>query len=353
MKIRRQYIIVIVALFSTLSLSANTPSDNDQSTPLFIPNLPPWEGSETPPEPISIIKKPPVYLDIDSEGSVYTINAVQDKSGTYEISYKRITEKKLDEIRSENNVDIILQNMEEISLPGESSTTESGSGCPLPNSWSIVAGSDGMPAGFVKVANTNRPPEATTQWIVFDFFTRYYRGRGAHMPIALFHEETMHGWGTFIGDNHGSYRWWDGTYAGCGPDSRFNSQIEGWIQYGTPPQPPSYTWQNTVFEDSCGGEMYDGPVMIVPGFLHVPRYRMEMHSSTGHWVAYRIWEYIKALGDWEVLTEWTARDVDAGNWPFPTRVFNNNAEGIYIFSTPAGNPDPFQIHAYNTQCGWF
>jgi hypothetical protein len=253
----------------------------------------------------------------------------------------------LDEIRSQQ--DVVLKNMENIGLPGESSSegssTASTSSCPLPSNFSIVANEDGEAVGFAKVADTNRPPEATTQWIVFDFFTRGYRLAGSHMPIALFHEDTMHGWGSFIGDNHASP-------AGCGASSRFNSQIEGWIQYGTPPQPPSSTWQSYTFSSSCGNVMYDGPVMIVPGYLHVPRYRMEMHSSTGHWVAYRIWEWKLSLYDWEVLTEWTALDVDTGNWAFPPPIFNNAAEGIFIIATD-GNPIPWQIHIYSTQCGWF
>lgn len=166
------------------------------------------------------------------------------------------------------------------------------------------------------------------------------------MPVALFHEDTLHGWGAFIGDNSG-----DLVY-GCGNPAKFNSQIEGWVQYGSPPQPISPTWQNTVFPSSYGNEMYDGPVMVVPGFLHLPRYRMEMQASTGHWVSYRILEYKLSPNRWKTLTDWTTLDVDTGIWDDPPHTFNNSAEGIFIFSTD-GNPLPWEIRISNTQCGWF
>ena len=112
--------------------------------------------------------------------------------------------------------------MAETSLPGETSgeMIAAASTSWLPTRFSITGSSNGaIPIGFAKVVNTSRPVGATTQWIVFDFWTRRYRGRGSHMPIHLFHDEILHGWGSFIGDNHGSYRW-DSSYAGCGASSR-------------------------------------------------------------------------------------------------------------------------------------
>lgn len=338
------FYILVALLFST-TLQADQRANGVEPTSKFKSNLPPDETFEAPPQQIG--ENPPVYLDVDSEGNVYQLVAIREKAGTYNLSHKLVGQEALVELGSKET--IILQNMENIELTGGFSeagqSAASGGSCPLPSSFSILGDSNGGTWGFAKVASTNRPPAATTQWIVFDFYTRRYRIADAHMPVALFHEETMHGWGALIGNNSGSA-------FGCGGSSPYNSQIEAWIQYGSHPQPLSATWQNTVLPSSCGNEMYDNPVMIVPGYWHVPRYRMEMQTSIGHWVSYRILEYKLSPLGWETLTDWTTFDVDTGYWPFPPPIFNNSAEGIFILSTP-GKPIPWEIRISNTQCGWF
>jgi len=336
------FLSAIILLTSPL-LAADQLLDESKPPPEFFK---PPAGIDIMALPEPILENPPVYLDVDSNGNVYRLNAVKNKSGTYTFSHVLMNESNVDDIRSQR--DVVLQNMEDLVLPGQQQSAASSSACPVPGNYSIVGDSNGNAVGFMKVANTNRPPNVTTQWMVFDFYTENYRDRGSHMPIALFHEDTMHGWGTFIGDNHLSA-------AGCGASARFNSQIEAWIQYGTPPQPPSATWQASVFNGptSCGNEMYDGPGLALPGGIRYPRYRMEMHSSTGHWAAYRIWEFQVSSWSWVVLTSWKSLDVDTGYWPFPPPVFNNAAEGIFIFATNAATSGTWKISITSTQCGWF
>jgi hypothetical protein len=197
------------------------------------------------------------------------------------------------------------------------------------------------------VYTTSRPVGATTQWLVFDFYTVNYRNAGSHMFMPLFWDDVLHGWGAFIGDNHESP-------AGCGSSSRFNSQIEGWIQTDPTPPWPSADWQSSVFNGptSCGAEMYDGtiPLGYPPG--SIPKYRFEMQASTGHWVAYRILYRIPGSPTWHTLTDWKAIDVDTGSWAVPPPLnWLTGTEGIYMNAlTGSGS---WSINLSEVDCGWF
>ena len=362
MKLNRLIGFSIAVLFNSSLFAANQFSDGIELPPGFLANLPPGETVESVPG--QILEDPPIYLDVDDKGRAYGQYLERDKAGNLSSKTERVYPKRLRELRDQGR-NVVLQNMSEISLPGEFSgdlaAAASTSFCPLPSSFSILGSSDNMPTGFAKVANTNRPAGVTTQWIVFDFWTSNYRNRGSHMPIHLFHDEIVHGWGSFIGDNHESPK-------KCNSTAFFNSQIQGWVQL--PPQPPPGVlrndWQSVTYNgsSSCGNEMFDGVVMIIPELnVFVPKYRLEMQASTGHWVAYRIFEYKHPPGtvlvlpeNWEVLTDWRVLDVDAdlSAWSEGSPPWLSGTEGILIQATKTSSGSPnWSINISNTQCGWF
>lgn len=343
-------------LFIPSLLQANQDFDDLLKAGIFLDNLPPWEIYEAPPRIIN--QDPPVFLDVDSDGNVYTQKITLTKSGTYDIAKRLVTISELNEINLTRT--IIYREMESsnsLSSVSEQSPMALGStSCPLDPSFSIVA-SGNYPVqatGGITAPNTSRPVGATTQWLVFDFYTTNYRGRGSHMPLALFHENVLHGWGAFIGDNHASIRW-DGSYAGCGSSSRFNSQIEGWIQTVEPdPSEPDDLWQSYTFNgsNSCGNEMYDGKIYVSPSFI--PRYRFEMQTSTGHWVSYRILQRFTGSATWQTLTDWKTLDVDTGNWQFMPLQWLTGTEGILMGATPSrAGTGSWSINMFNVDCGWF
>jgi len=257
---------------------------------------------------------------------------------------------------------VILKN-----LPGKNSQQKfrdnksSTSVCPLPGSFSLVKDintpANQQSLGSQKFLNTNRPPNTGTQWLVFDFFTFNFRG-STHMVNMLFFKEplvnqTLHGWGNILGDNHNG-----GTprgSAGCGSNSRFNSEVEAWYQIIPSNTGNTAYWQSAVFSQTCGAEMFDGPVTInagtpsEPDYQHFPRYRLELHANTSHWVAYRIWRFTGS--NWIIHTPWKGIDVDSANWIGGTVNFDNNAEGILIAAINAGSNWSFIVN--NVQCGWF
>lgn len=174
---------VTAFIFSSSVLTSNLWAADSSSQRNLLPNLPPWEIVEPPPS--EIIYDPPIYLDVDSKGNVYRLNLVKSDSDGYKYSYEVMTAFELDEISSQR--EIILENMEHRSLPGDSLNAivqqSSTSTCPLPSNFAIAGNSNGEPVGNVSVLNTYRPVDATTQWIVFDFWTQTFRDRGAHVPI--------------------------------------------------------------------------------------------------------------------------------------------------------------------------
>src|SRR5690554_665125 len=153
-------LLIILLLFNPTFLSANQNSNDSKLSYEAISNSPIWDRLKAPPEPI--VETPPIYLDIDSKKNVYRVDVEQDKAGNYNFSDVLVSQQTLKEIRSHQPV--ILQNMANIDLPGERGTSALSSSCPLPTSFQIAALGDGIALGSAKVANTNRPAEATTQW---------------------------------------------------------------------------------------------------------------------------------------------------------------------------------------------
>lgn len=93
----------------------------------------------------------------------------------------------------------------------------------------------------------------------------------------------------------------------------------------------------------------------------MPRYRMVIHASSGHWVAYQIQEWSSGTG-WSIVTAWTDLDTDlaevvgpvTNDWPFPPPPYNNAAEGITVIATDSLNNKPaWSVNFSNFQCGWF
>lgn len=348
MKLQSKTNLLTFLLFIPQLLLADQNLADLQKAGVFLDNLPPWELYEAPPRVIT--QDPPVFLDTDSEGNVSTLNITKTKSGTYEVTNRILSASELVNLGMDQT--IVFRENDSSNLPSSSlEQTQMALGstsCPLPASLTIAGTATNVEAtGGITVSNTSRPVGATTQWLVFDFWTNQYRGRGSHMPMALFHAPILHGWGAFIGDNHGASN-------GCGSSSRFNSQIEGWIQTVEPPTPQiTEDWQSYTFANSCGNEMVDGTVVLLEGG-NVPRYRFEMQTSTGHWVSYRILQRFNGSATWHTLTDWTTLDVDTGNWAIQPLNWLTGTEGILIGATKATlGTGSWSIKMYNVDCGWF
>jgi hypothetical protein len=351
MKLKMFVVLSITVLLSVSALAADKPLNESKPPPDFF-TLPAGVDIRALPEPI--LEDPPVYLDVDSDGNVYRLSLGQGKSGLISLSYEPVTDQELTELRSQHAV--VLQNRAEMSLPGESlgsgGAAASSSSCTFPTALTFV-GVDGVAVGNFNVAGTNRPAGTNTQWLIYDFYTTDYRGAGSHMISSLFHKDINHGWGNFIGDS-------SQLAQSCGTTAFFNSQIEGWMQLAVP-EPPEYpettaTWQNSVFNgsNSCGKEMYDGPIVYYG--VTLPRYRMEMHASTGHWVAYRIMKLIPVAGlQWYDLTGWKFLDVDTGYWPNGVPTFDDAAQGILMGANNGylGPNWDWSLTLSGIQCGWF
>lgn len=345
MKVKRINGLIIYWVFiSSLTVAGEARSEADL-IPEFLPNLPPWEIEEAPPKKITV--NPPVFLKIDADGNVYRQKLTRDSSGTYDLTKEVISDATLAELDSVRTIVFI----EDEELPkgkkkgkGNPQDDVLSEVCTIPPTFSLIGDSSGESQVFFESEFTSKPVDATTQWIQFDFWTEDFRGRGNHAVLPLFWTEVLHGWGALLGDNHRSSD-------GCGSSSRFNSQVEGFLSLPPkPPVTPAPTWQNAVFSSTCGNEMYDGRYTIAPGFT-VPRYRMEMQSSTGHWVAYRIFEY--GVNGWEIITDWQSTDTDTGPWPFPPPMWVPDTEGIYIGATDAEHPGAWSFNFTDVRCGWF
>lgn len=357
LKIQFLYGLQLFPAATVLLVAANVSAD--ERPPNFLENVPPWETYEAPPQVIQ--DDPPVYLNTDSKGNVFRKSIVRDENGQYEIREESLSESEVDQLIQERNV--ILRDQEAVDLAtnmamsGPMAQSSSTTTCPLPSSFTLVSNSSGVPQNNEMHLDTSRPADATTQWVVFDYYTVDYRGAGSHLPIVAFFENDLHGWGAFIGDNHEHTKGWY-----CDSNALFNSQIEGFMTIDDDSS-PGLSNQNYSFHgtDSCGNEMYDGAVVIIPTISHVPRYRFEMQASTGHWVAYRIFEWKRSLNDWEVLTDWKVIDVDTANWEFPPEApatevpWLSDSEGIFIGPTKSvpAVTDAWSINISNVTCGWF
>jgi len=336
-------------------------AEESLSVAKFNPKPIPGINIKAMPEPI--INEPPVYMNVDSKGNVYRTKLYRRKNGTYEISDEIVPPETLAKIHSTRTVyleDLNSQNGSRWQQQGRDKSSTSA--CPLPTSFTL-AGLNGQVYGSQKRLSTNRPAGTTTQWLVYDFWTTNFRQSRSHAGNILFFKEapnlpnaSLHGWGNIIGDNHGS------PY-GCGSSSRFNSEIEAWYQLiktydsnGNLVNTPD--WQSKVFPQTCGREMYDGRVLVntgIPGephYVFYPKYRLEMHSNTSHWVAYRIWRFTGS--NWVVHKNWTGVDVDSGNWSGGPPNFDESAQGILISAVDNPNVTPtWNLFITNTQCGWF
>jgi len=210
-----------------------------------------------------------------------------------------------------------------------------------------------MPVGNQAVYYTSKPSEATTQWLVYDFYTENYRGNGSHVAMALWFKDDLYGWGGLIGDNSGD------PVRGCGTTALFNSQIEGFVCPDDEDYVATDYCKNAVYNgpESCGSEMYDGPA-FAEGEGDVPRYRIEMQTSEGHWVAYRISEYKIVMG-WVVITDWKSLDVDTEDYlpPAPAEFpdwLDYVTQGILVGATQSPTLSGIAtVNISNTQCGWF
>lgn len=287
----------------------------------------------------------PLYINEDSKGNLYRIELKQDKAGVYDIIEIPVTDEEIKRLEADGQKILITPDSESLSKGAVAAMSSS---CPVPANFNLSISSNGSVYGTQSFLSTNRPSNTTTQWVVFEFFTKSYRGAGSHIPIVPFFKDALHGWGGFIGDNHGSS-------FGCGPNATFNSQIEGWYQL--PPAPPSgqttFSWRSKTFNgsNSCGNEMYDG----WPGAN--PYYRLIMHANTGKWVAYQIEK--KVGGQWQAHTSWKALQVTSQNWPYntpntpnaPPPPLDTSSEGILVGPTP-GVTNAI-VFVKNFDCGWF
>jgi len=297
----------------------------------------------------------PLYLNEDAEGTLYRIALERTKDGTYTSEKVPVTDDELKELEAIGHRILITpdgQTPRSVAVAeGEVTNRAASSTCPLPANFNMSGLSNGEPYGSQHSLTSSRPARTSTQWVVFEFYTKNYRGVGVHSPITLFFDLKLQGWGGFIGDNHGSS-------AGCGSTALFNSQIEGWYQLlgWEPPPPPAVqgnaNWRSKTFNgsSSCGAEMYDGWPSANP------YYRITMHANTGKWVGYQIEQ--KVSGVWQMLTSWKSLQVTSAPWPWDQNPpvpavppLDNSKEGIQVAST-RGAPN-WIVFVKNLDCGWF
>lgn len=344
-----------------LSLFASFAWSTEERLPLYVP---PGIDLMAPPSPVA--QRPTVFIKTNKDGA----NVRQILTRTADDVLVRITKDISDDelsalakdyaIVNENEVTDLARELADLDIGSQSNSSGA---CPLPTEFSIVGDSTGEPVGELMFPHSNRPAGAETQWLLFDFYTYKYRLAGSHVPIVLRFKDVVHGWGALIGDNHNSPQ-------GCDdPNSRFNSEIEGWT--ALPPYPgfdpdtdpwpsPGSTWQSLAFNASCGAEMFDGAVHVGPSYIHVPRYRMLVHAASSHWVAYQIAEWSVSSG-WTIITSWTDLDTDLPNpppdvydWFSPPPPYDNDADGVMIGATPSNNGTAnWAVHFSNVNCGWF
>jgi len=299
----------------------------------------------------------PLYLNEDAGGNLYRIALERTKQGTYTSEKVPVTDADLKELEAIGHRILITpdgQTPRSVAIAeGESSSMAVSSTCPLPANFNMSGLSNGEPFGTQFSLTSSRPSGASTQWVVFEFYTKNYRGVGVHSPITLFFAKELQGWGGFFGDNSGGY-FPLGNYIGCGTTAKFNSQIEGWYQLpnSNPTPPPAANWRSKAFNgaSSCGAEMYDGWPYANP------YYRITMHANTGKWVGYQIEQ--KVSGVWQILTPWKSLQVTSVPWPWDQNPpvpsvppLDNTKEGIQVASI-RGAPN-WIVFVKNLDCGWF
>ncbi len=282
----------------------------------------------------------PLYLNEDETGQLYRMTVKQEKNGTYTIDEVPVSDKEVKELDAAGFHLIATPDGSAVSITGGGTMAAMASSCPIPANFNIsnLNGNVYGNGSALVQNNTGRPANVTTQWAVFEFFTRSYRGSESHLFMPLFFKDTLQGWGGFIGDNHLSPQ-------KCSPNALFNSQIEGWYQKPNAGPPDGANWQSKTFNgsNSCGSEMYDGYPWANP------YYRMVMHASTGKWVGYQIDR--KVGSTWVPHTTWKTLQVTSQPWDYGTPSLDDTAEGIAIAAT-TGNPN-WNIFIKNFNCGWF
>ena len=298
----------------------------------------------------------PLYLNEDANGTLYRIALERTKEGRYTSENVPVTDAELKELEAIGHRILITpdgQAPRSVAVAeGEVTSRAASSTCPLPANFNMSGLSNGTAWGAQFALTSSRPPGVSTQWVVFEFYTKNYRGVGVHSPITLFFDQKLQGWGGFIGDNHGSS-------AGCGSTALFNSQIEGWYQLlgWEPPPPPAVqgnaNWRSKTFNgsSSCGNEMYDGWPSANP------YYRITMHANTSYWVGYQIER--KVNGAWQMLTPWKSLQVTSAPWPWDppnppipsVPPLDNSNEGIQV-ATIDGAAN-WIVFVKNLDCGWF
>ncbi len=301
----------------------------------------------------------PLYLNEDANGKLYRIALERTKEGTYTSEQVPVTDDELKELESIGHRILITpdgQLPRSIAIAeGDASSMAVSSTCPLPANFNMSGLSNGQAYGSQYSLTSNRPAGTSTQWVVFEFYTKNYRGMPIHSPITLFYDDVLQGWGGFFGNNSGAYDP-QGNYVGCGSTALFNSQIEGWYQlpgWAPPPGTPgNANWRSKTFNgsNSCGNEMYDGWPYANP------YYRITMHANTGKWVGYQIEQ--KVSGVWQILTPWKSLQVTSAPWPWIANPpvpsvppLDSSNEGIRI-STTDGAPN-WIVFVKNLDCGWF
>ncbi len=299
----------------------------------------------------------PLYLNEDETGQLYRMSVKQEKSGTYTIDEVPVSDKEVKELDAAGFHLIVIPDGSAASITGGGTMAATASSCPIPANFNIskINGTVYGNAPELVQNNTGRPASATTQWAVFEFYTKNYRGGGSHLFMSLFSQDELQdpydlqGWGGFIGDNHGGHDVL-GNYTGCGSNALFNSQIEGWYQrpgYG-PASGANYQSKTFNGSNSCGSEMYDGWPWANP------YYRMVMHASTGNWVGYQIDR--KVGSTWVPHTSWKTLQVTSQPWDYGTPALDNTAEGIAMAATnspPELDWQNWYIFVKNFSCGWF
>lgn len=256
-----------------------------------------------------------VVLYSDKSGAIYTYEIqLTGKDRAYKMVPRAVSRDEVNAIQAEGF---------DVSLKAETAVAE-GLISSLPSSFSIIR-RFGNVYGNIWTGGT-RPPNTTTQWVVFNLKSYGYNQIGEHVATSLFLDANalastppyIVGNGMIIGDVH--LRTADD--GGCGSASWptvpiYNSQVEAYWAGG-----------NWIYGASCE----------TVALQDATTYSFTLHATTNGWVAY-----------------WTNLGYPPGIYTLNQRPSWNPDNGGILFASTgdqAGGPD-FTLNFTNVYTGWF
>ena len=132
----------------------------------------------------------PLYLNEDETGQLYRMSVKQDKNGAYTIAEVPVSDKEVKELDAAGFHLIATPDGFAASAMGGGTMAATASSCPLPVDFNIskINGTVYGNGPALVQNSTGRPANATTQWAVFEFMTKNYRGGESHLFMPLFYQ---------------------------------------------------------------------------------------------------------------------------------------------------------------------